>query len=78
MKIGICQINTTVGDFSGNCRRIEEGARKAHQRGAQLAAMVDGGRVYRDPVEKRNQRSGATVQLAVKRAIPGSDGQGTV
>ncbi len=39
MKIGICQINTTVGDFSGNLRRIEEGARKAHQRGAQLAVL---------------------------------------
>jgi len=41
VKIGICQINTTVGDFSGNRRRIEEGARKARQRGAQLAVFPE-------------------------------------
>ncbi len=41
MKIGICQINTTVGDFAGNRRRIEEGARHAHQQGAQLAVFPE-------------------------------------
>jgi NAD+ synthase (glutamine-hydrolysing) len=41
VKIGICQINTTVGDFPGNRRRIEEGARKAYQQGAQLAVFPE-------------------------------------
>jgi len=41
VKIGICQINTTVGDFSGNRRSIEEGARRAHQQGAQLAVFPE-------------------------------------
>lgn len=41
MKIGICQINTTVGDFSGNRRRIEVAARQAHHRGAQLAVFPE-------------------------------------
>ncbi|MHC4896227.1 MAG: NAD+ synthase [Planctomycetota bacterium] len=41
MKIGICQINTTVGDFAGNRRRIEEAARQAHQQGAQLAVFPE-------------------------------------
>jgi NAD+ synthetase len=41
VKIGICQINTTVGDFAGNRRRIEEAARQAHQQGAQLAVFPE-------------------------------------
>lgn len=41
MKIGLCQINTTVGDFAGNRRRIQEGAAKAHQQGAQLAVFPE-------------------------------------
>lgn len=41
MKIGICQINTTVGDFAGNRRRIEEGASRALQQGAQLAVFPE-------------------------------------
>jgi NAD+ synthetase len=41
VKIGICQINTTVGDFAGNRRRIEEAARQARQQGAQLAVFPE-------------------------------------
>jgi NAD+ synthase (glutamine-hydrolysing) len=36
VKIGLLQINSTVGDFAGNCERILEGYREAVDRGAEL------------------------------------------
>ncbi|NLX16176.1 MAG: NAD+ synthase, partial [Ramlibacter sp.] len=38
MSLSLCvaQLNPTVGDFSGNVRRIVEAARQAHAQGAQL------------------------------------------
>jgi NAD+ synthetase len=41
MKIGICQINTTVGDFEGNRRRIEAAAHQARGMGARLAIVPE-------------------------------------
>lgn len=36
MKIGFLQLNTTVGDFDGNARKILEGARTLESRGADI------------------------------------------
>ncbi len=41
MKIGLCQINTTVGDFAGNLRRIEEACAEAQRAGAALAIFPE-------------------------------------
>jgi NAD+ synthetase len=41
MKIALCQINTTVGDFEGNTARIEEFARRAAEAGAELAVFPE-------------------------------------
>ena len=41
MKIGLCQINTTVGDFDGNRRRIERATHEARRAGAQLAVFPE-------------------------------------
>ncbi|MHC5064623.1 MAG: nitrilase-related carbon-nitrogen hydrolase, partial [Planctomycetota bacterium] len=41
MKIGICQINPTVGDFAGNLRRIEECCSEAKRAGAELAVFPE-------------------------------------
>ena len=37
MRIALAQFNPTVGDFSGNSRRILDLAAQAKSRGAQLA-----------------------------------------
>ena len=41
MKIALCQINTTVGDFAGNRKKILEFAAEAKRRGADLAAFPE-------------------------------------
>ncbi len=41
MKLALAQINTTVGDFSGNVRKILEWTDRASQRGAQLVLFPE-------------------------------------
>ena len=41
MKIALCQIDTTVGDFAGNTAKIVDHARKARAAGAQLAVFPE-------------------------------------
>ncbi len=41
MKVALCQIDTTVGDFAGNSARIVAAAREAQQLGAQLAVFPE-------------------------------------
>ncbi|MBK8101533.1 MAG: NAD+ synthase [Planctomycetes bacterium] len=41
MKVALCQIDSTVGDFTGNARRIVEFAARAHKQGAQLAVFPE-------------------------------------
>ena len=41
MKVALCQIDTTVGDFVGNARKIVEFANKAAARGAELAVFPE-------------------------------------
>src|ERR1051325_2639268 len=41
MKIALGQINTTIGDFSGNCAKIVESARRALASGASLAVFPE-------------------------------------
>jgi NAD+ synthase/NAD+ synthase (glutamine-hydrolysing) len=74
VKLGLAQINPTVGDFSGNSQKIIEFAREAHARGAQLALFPElavCGYPPRDLVEKpafvaRSQK--AVEEIA--RAVP--------
>ncbi|MDR2304000.1 MAG: NAD+ synthase [Treponema sp.] len=41
MKISICQINSTIGDFNGNMRKILEYSRRAVAEGAELALFPE-------------------------------------
>ncbi|HEX5053654.1 MAG TPA: NAD+ synthase [Planctomycetota bacterium] len=41
MRIALCQIDTTVGDFAGNVRRIVDFATRAQAQGAQLAVFPE-------------------------------------
>jgi len=41
MKIGLAQINPTVGDLQGNSRKIVDYARRAHAEGADLAVFPE-------------------------------------
>jgi NAD+ synthase (glutamine-hydrolysing) len=41
MRIALCQIDTTVGDFAGNARRIVDYAQRAAQQGAELAVFPE-------------------------------------
>jgi len=41
MKIGILQLNLTVGDFTGNCARIRKGYEKVVGEGAELALVPE-------------------------------------
>ena len=41
MKIGLAQINTTVGDFDGNRRKIADAAQRAHNEGARLVLFPE-------------------------------------
>lgn len=41
MRIALAQINTTVGDIAGNCRKIVEQARRARERGAALVLFPE-------------------------------------
>jgi len=41
MRIALCQIDTTVGDFAGNTRRIVDYAQRAAQQGAELAVFPE-------------------------------------
>ncbi len=38
MKIGFAQINTTVGDFAGNCERILSAYEKLTSEGAEITS----------------------------------------
>ncbi|HZL45942.1 MAG TPA: nitrilase-related carbon-nitrogen hydrolase, partial [Opitutaceae bacterium] len=56
MHIGLAQINTTVGDLSGNCRRIIEAYRTLVARRADLVVfpeLVVSGYPPRDLLFKR-------------------------
>ncbi|HWX54225.1 MAG TPA: NAD+ synthase [Verrucomicrobiae bacterium] len=74
MKIALGQINPTVGDFSGNAKKITDFARQAHASGAQMVLFPElavCGYPPRDLVEMpifvaRSQR--ATQEIAV--AVP--------
>ena len=41
LRIAAAQINCTVGDFDGNCRRVLEAARRAREAGAHLLACPE-------------------------------------
>lgn len=41
MKVAICQVDTTVGDFAGNCARIRDFAERAARQGARLAVFPE-------------------------------------
>ncbi len=41
MKIALAQINTTIGDFEGNLRRVLEALRAAEAKGAELAVFPE-------------------------------------
>lgn len=41
MKIALCQINTTIGDFPGNRRKIIDGAEAARKQGASLVIFPE-------------------------------------
>src|SRR5690349_12802731 len=41
MKIAICQINTTVGDFDGNVRKVSDCLKKAKSSGCELALFPE-------------------------------------
>ncbi len=67
MKIALCQINPTVGDFSGNSAKIVEFSRRAKSLGANLAIFPElsvCGYPARDMVERPAfvQRSQETVE----------------
>jgi NAD+ synthase (glutamine-hydrolysing) len=41
LRIALCQINTTVGDLAGNCRKVVEGSGKAREAGADLVVFPE-------------------------------------
>jgi len=41
MKIAICQINTTIGDFDGNVRKVVENLKKAKASGCEVALFPE-------------------------------------
>jgi NAD+ synthase (glutamine-hydrolysing) len=41
MRIALCQIDTTVGDFAGNAARVVDAAKTARSRGAELAVCPE-------------------------------------
>ncbi len=41
LRVAAAQIDTTVGDFDGNCRRVREETERARGRGAQLVAFPE-------------------------------------
>jgi NAD+ synthase (glutamine-hydrolysing) len=74
MKVALCQINNTVGDLAGNAGLIRDYARRAAERGAELAVFPElalTGYPPRDLVEKPSflERAGAALdELAVQTA----------
>ena len=74
MKIALGQINPTIGDFSGNSRKIIECARQAHSLGAEMVLFPElavCGYPPRDLLEKpafvaRNQQ----VVNEIAQAVP--------
>jgi NAD+ synthase (glutamine-hydrolysing) len=74
VKLGLAQINPTVGDFEGNKNRIIHYARQAAERGAELVLfpeMAVCGYPPADLLDKRDfvERSEETVD-AIARAVP--------
>ena len=41
MKVGLAQINPVIGDFSGNCKKIVNYARKAYEAGCKLVVFPE-------------------------------------
>lgn len=41
MRVGLCQVNPTVGDFDGNRRMIEAAVARAYRAGAELAVLPE-------------------------------------
>ncbi|MHC5040066.1 MAG: NAD+ synthase [Planctomycetota bacterium] len=77
MKIALCQINTTIGDFEGNCAKIAGCARRARDAGADLAVFHEltlPSYPPRDLLESRAfvERNGKALDslLPVSRDIP--------
>lgn len=74
MKIALAQINTTVGDFSGNSARIVEFSRLAAEKGAGLAVFPElslCGYPPRDLVERPDFVARCEVELMrLARALP--------
>jgi NAD+ synthase/NAD+ synthase (glutamine-hydrolysing) len=74
VKIALGQINPTIGDFSGNAKKIVDFARQAHARGANLALFPElavCGYPPRDLVERPAfvARSGQVVE-EIARCVP--------
>lgn len=74
MKIALAQINTTVGDFSGNAARIVEFSRRAAEQRADLAVFPElslCGYPPRDLVERPDFVARCEVELVgLARALP--------
>ncbi|HYF50082.1 MAG TPA: NAD+ synthase [Planctomycetota bacterium] len=77
MKIALAQINPTIGDFEGNCRKIADSARSAAKQGAELtifSEMCVMGYPARDLLEKPaflNAQDRAIEQLRAElKSIP--------
>ncbi len=75
MQLGIAQINTTVGDLSGNCRRIIDAYRTLAGRGAELVVFPElavAGYPPRDLLFKRRFVSDVESALSEIAAAAGS------
>ncbi len=66
MKLGLCQIDTTIGDFAGNIERIVAAADQAHRRGARLAVFPELALCGYPPVDLLLK---ATFREACRRAL---------
>ena len=77
MKIAVAQIDTTIGDFSGNSRKILDLGRRAEREGAELVLFPElavCGYPPRDLVERRafvseSERAAARIARASGRAL---------
>jgi NAD+ synthetase len=77
MKIAVAQIDTTIGDFSGNSRKILDLGRRAEREGADLVLFPElavCGYPPRDLVERRafvleSERAAARIARATGRAL---------
>lgn len=85
MRVALCQINTTIGDFEGNSQRVIDFSRRAREAGAELAVFPEltlTGYPPRDLLERKSfvDRCGwalervrtATVELSPMGVIVGA------